>query len=80
MNISPKKFLCQCAHSLWNLIVSIGRKYMADPVYAKYQLDILKYTIAIKEKHNQQNLVFRPVILLFIHLAIRKYPLSCKDI
>ena len=33
MNISPKKFLCRCAHSLWNLIVSIGRKYMTDPVF-----------------------------------------------
>ena len=31
-NISLKKFLCQCAHIPWNLIVSIGREYMADPV------------------------------------------------
>ena len=36
MNISPKKFLCQFAHSLWNLIVSIGRKFTADPVYCLY--------------------------------------------
>ena len=31
-NISLKNFLCQCAHIPWNLIVSIGREYMADPV------------------------------------------------
>ena len=31
-NISPKKFLCQCAHIPCNLIVSIGREYTADPV------------------------------------------------
>ena len=31
-NISPKKDLCQCAHIPWNLIVSIGREYTADPV------------------------------------------------
>ena len=27
-----KKILCQCAHIPWNLIVSIGREYTADPV------------------------------------------------
>ena len=27
-----KKFLCQYAHIPWNLIVSIGREYTADPV------------------------------------------------
>ena len=32
MNISPKKILYQFAHSLLNLIVSIGRKFTADPV------------------------------------------------
>ena len=32
INISPKIFLCQFAHSLWNLIVYIGRKFTADPV------------------------------------------------
>ena len=31
-NISPKIFLCQCEHIPWNLIVSIGREYTADPV------------------------------------------------
>ena len=31
-NISPKKILCRCAHIPWNLIVSIGREYTADPV------------------------------------------------
>ena len=31
MNISPQFFLCQWAHIPWNSIVSIGRKYMADP-------------------------------------------------
>ena len=34
MNISPKKNLCQFALCLWNLIVFIGRKFTADPVYS----------------------------------------------
>ena len=32
MNISFKKILCQFAHSLWNLIVFVGRKFTTDPV------------------------------------------------
>ena len=31
-NISLKKILCQCAQIQWNLIVSIGQEYTADPV------------------------------------------------
>ena len=31
-NISLSKILCQFAHIPWNLIVSIGREYTADPV------------------------------------------------
>ena len=41
-----KKNLCQCAHIPWNLIVSIGREYTADPVAwkirkAKFQCCII---------------------------------------
>ena len=32
MNISSQKFLCQYAYIPWSLKVSIGRKFMADPV------------------------------------------------
>ena len=38
-NILLKTFFGQCAHIPWNLIVSIGREYMADPVNLEKNLN-----------------------------------------
>ena len=48
MNISLKNCLCQCVHIPWNLIVSIGWKYMAYPVvsYPRYPRISLSITMA----------------------------------
>ena len=39
INSSPKKCFCQFSLSLWNLIVSIGRKYTTDPVLYVCRID-----------------------------------------
>ena len=46
-NISLKNFLCQCAHIPWNLIVSIGREYTADPVLQCYEVFWIRVINAI---------------------------------
>ena len=59
MNISHKKcFLCQFAHSLWNLIVSIGRKFTADPVW--FYCQKWKCSDLSKLRHDFPNLPIFP--------------------
>ena len=48
-NISPKNLLCQCAHIPWNLIVSIGREYTADPVFQVDYIPHLQTLLAVKK-------------------------------
>ena len=52
-NISLKIFLCQSIHIPWDLIVSMGREYTADPVELLETLDFERRSLQKRSGKNR---------------------------